>query len=87
MMQMEALTKRIQILLSEEQYGLLKRLAAVKGASIGALVRQAVEQVYLERFKDEQIRIAKRLVRMELPVADWPEMEEEIIKGAVEERK
>jgi len=26
-------------------------------------------------------------VRMELPVADWPEMEEEIIKGAVEERK
>lgn len=80
---MKTLTKKIQILLSEEQYGLLRRLAAVKGASIGALVRQAVEQVYLGRFKDEQIKIAERLVGMELPASDRQKMEQEIIKGAM----
>jgi predicted DNA-binding protein len=83
---MEALTKRIQILLSEEQYGLLKRLAAAKHTSVGALVREAVEAVYLEDLKDKRVKIAQRLVEMELPVADWLEMEEEITRGATEER-
>lgn len=42
-----ALTKRVEILFDPEQYRLLEQLASARGDSVGALVRRAVEQVYL----------------------------------------
>lgn len=82
---MGVLTRKIQILFSDEQYGLLKRIAAEKGTSVGALVRDAIEKVYLKEIKKRRMEIAERLVRMKLPVGDWEEMEEEIARGAMEE--
>ena len=42
-----ALTKRVEVLFDPEQYRLLEQFASSQGDSVGALVRQAVEQVYL----------------------------------------
>lgn len=75
---MANLTKRMQILFSPEQYALLRQKAKKAGKSIGMLVREAVEQVYLAKIKLEKKKAAEDLIKMNLPVADWEEMEKEI---------
>ena len=42
-----ALTKRVEVLFDPEDYRMIERLARSRGKSVGALVRKAVEQVYL----------------------------------------
>lgn len=42
-----ALTKRVEILFDPEHYRMIEQLASSQGKSVGALVRKAVEQVYL----------------------------------------
>ena len=41
------LTKRVEILFDPDHYRLIEQLASSQGKSVGALVRKAVEQVYL----------------------------------------
>ena len=41
------LTKRVEVLFEPEQYRVMEQLASSQGKSVGALVRKAVEQVYL----------------------------------------
>lgn len=53
---------------------------------MGALVREAVEKVYLKGIKRERLDIAKRLINMQLPVDEWEKMEKEITGGAREDR-
>jgi len=83
---MATLTKKTQILFSEEQLELLKKIAKEKGTSMGALIREAVEKVYLKEIKYQRLEIAKRLINMQLPVDEWEKMEKEITDGAREER-
>ena len=42
-----ALTKRVEVLFDPEHYRMIEQLASSQGKSVGALVRKAVEQVYL----------------------------------------
>ena len=77
--------KRIQFLASREQYRLLQEEAARRGTSLGAAIRRAVDEVYARRAKAARLRAARRLVRGRLPVADWPQMEEEIIQGMLKD--
>jgi len=83
---MATLTKKTQILFSEEQLELLKKIAGEKGTSMGALIREAVEKVYLKGIKYQRREIAKRLINMQLPVDEWEKMEKEITGGAREKR-
>lgn len=52
------LTKRTQILLEEETWKKLAKLASEKETSIGELIRDAVEEKYLEMDKLERRREA-----------------------------
>lgn len=70
-------------MLTEEQYQALSRLAEEMEKPLSVLIREAVEQVYLEQADQERRRAAlRRLLALEAPVADWDQMEEEIIRGA-----
>ena len=70
-------------MLTEEQYETLSRLAEEMEKPLSVLIREAVEQVYLEQVDQERRRAAlRRLLSLEAPVADWDQMEEEIIRGA-----
>ena len=70
-------------MLTEEQYETLSRLAEEMEKPLSVLIREAVEQVYLEQAEQERRREAlRRLLALEAPVADWDQMEEEIIRGA-----
>lgn len=76
---MAILTHKVQVLLTDEQHRTLLELAKARGKPLSALLREAV----VEQLLKEARRLAKRkafeeIAAMALPVADWPEMEDEI---------
>ena len=78
-------TKRIQTVLSEEQYELLLQIAQERGKPISVLIREAITEKYFTEAALQRRRAAlHRLLSLKAPVADWEEMEEEIIKGALD---
>jgi len=78
-------THRVQAVLTEEQYEMLRELAEKSGQPVSILVREAVEKVYFERIDlDRRQAALDRLLGLDAPVASWSEMEEEIQRGAVE---
>jgi len=82
---MAVYTKRVQTVLTVEQYKKLSDLAEKKDQPISVLVRDAVDEVYFQQIKQQQRREAlKRLLALGAPVADWEQMESEIIQGANE---
>ena len=49
-----ALTKRVEVLFDPEHYRIIEQLARSQGKTVGALVRKAVEQVYLTPTMEER---------------------------------
>lgn len=77
-------TKRVQTVLTEEQHKALSRLALKQGKPLSVLIREAIEQAYFAPIDRERRRAAlANLLALEAPVADWEQMEEEIIQGAL----
>ena len=76
--------RRTQILFPEDEYRHLKQVAKDRQCSVGSLVREAVVKQYLRRPRRQRIEAAQRLVKMRLPVRDWPEMEREIEQGVLD---
>ena len=77
---MRMLTERTQVLLSPEQLARLKRLAARRGRSVGAIIREAVEAYTATPAEDRRAAIG-RLFAIEAPVDDWDVMKREIVDG------
>lgn len=76
-------TKRVQTLLTDEEFEELRRLSAKASKPISILIREAVEQVYFEPATLGRRRAAlQELLSLESPVSSWEEMEREIIQGA-----
>ncbi len=49
-----ALTKRVEVLFDPEHHRLVEQLARSQGKTVGALVRRAVEQLYLKPTLDQR---------------------------------
>jgi predicted DNA-binding protein len=72
--------KRLQVLLPEESYDLLRQLADESDRSVSALVREMIEEQLVEEARIQRRKEAlARLFEMELPVDDWDVMEEESV--------
>jgi hypothetical protein len=83
---MSALTKRVQAVLTEEQFATLTHIAREKKKPVSILIREAVEEVYLKKTMVDRKRSAfTALTALGAPVADWEIMEREIEQGAVDE--
>lgn len=77
-------TKRIQTMLTEEQNEKLTELAEEQGKPVSVLVREAIEHTYFVQAEREARRAAlNNLISLEAPVADWEQMEDEIIRGSL----
>ncbi len=75
--------KRVQSVLTDEQYEMLVELSQSSGKPLSVLIREAVEQVYFERrARDRRQAALQHLLSLQAPVNDWPEMEKEIAEGA-----
>ena len=82
---MGAYVRRVQTVLTENEYRELARVSKVRHKPLSVLIREAVEEVYFEQAARERRRDAlKSLLSLRSPVSDWPEMEQEIIRGVTE---
>lgn len=75
---MPTLTRRTQLLLSEDQYRTLRRQAEQTGRSMGSLIRDAVDQAYGSDAARRAQAAAELLAAPTMPVADWDALEREI---------
>jgi predicted DNA-binding protein len=77
-------TQRVQTVLTDKQYAELTRLSADLAKPVSVLIREAVEIVYLDSIeKKRRLKALEELLSLEAPVADWEQMEAEIINGAI----
>ena len=82
---MSKLTKRLQLLLTPEQYKMLQLYAKKHKKSIGSVIREALDKMISGRSKKEKKKAVERLLSRKLPVSDWEQMEKEILEGATKE--
>ena len=76
---MPTLTHKIQVLLDDEQHRALLALAKSQGKPLSVLLREAVVGQLLKKARQTAKQKAfEEIVAMDLPVADWSQMEKEI---------
>ncbi len=80
---MAARMRRAQILFPEDEYRRLKAAAQEQRRSVGSLVREAVAKQFGDEARQKRLDAVRRLASLNAPVADWPQMEEEIMRGAI----
>lgn len=82
---MSTYVKRVQTVLTEAEFQELVKLSEAKGKPISQLIREAVEDTYFKRIIAERRQAAlESLLALDAPVSDWPQIEQEIIRGATE---
>jgi hypothetical protein len=74
-----ATTRKVQVVLSADQYELLVDHAREQGKSVSALLRESLEHALLESLEQRRMQAAfERLTGQRLPVADWEEIERDL---------
>lgn len=82
---MATYVKRVQTVLTEAEFQELLNLSEEQGKPISQLIREAVEDSYFKKIVTRKRQAAlEDLLALEAPVSDWPQMEQEIIRGATE---
>jgi plasmid stability protein len=74
------LTRRTQLLLDDELHRRLREIAAQRGISMGALIREAIDEK-LSQAQDDRARAIDKLLAAEpMPVDDWPVMKKQMLE-------
>ena len=82
---MSIYTRRLQTVLTEDQFEALSKIAAEMEKPISVLIREAIEKTYLEPSRRDRRRAAaKRLISMNVPIGDWEQVEDEIARGMLQ---
>lgn len=77
-------TERVQTMLTNKQYQLLTQVAQNEQKPLSVLVREAIEQVFfVETERRKRHDALNQIIALQAPVADWPQMEAEIIEGGL----
>ncbi len=79
------LRKRVEVLFDADKYALLEQVSKREGKSIGSLVREAVEQKYLDTEMKKRWEAFKRLTSKEFDFGDWDEIEGDLLRGYTED--
>jgi plasmid stability protein len=75
-----SLTRRTQLLLDDELHRRLRETAAERGISMGALIREAIDEK-LSSNQDARAQAIQQLLDAEpMPVEDWPIMKRQMIE-------
>lgn len=77
-MHMAVLTRRLQVLLDENRYSRLERLARARKTSVATLVREAVDVAFPEEAIPRREAGARLLGAEPIAVEDWDGLNEEI---------
>lgn len=74
------LTHRLQILLDEERYLRLERLAAGGGVSVASLVREAIDRAFPDAAANRRQAADSILGAAQMPVEDWSVMKQQMLE-------
>lgn len=75
---MPQLTRRTQLLLDDDLHRRLREIASQRGISIGALIREAIDEK-LSGVQETRAQAIDELLAAEpMPVDDWPVMKREL---------
>ncbi|RMF84315.1 MAG: ribbon-helix-helix protein, CopG family [Nitrospinota bacterium] len=74
---MGTLTARLEVRLPPRTLQLLRQEARIRGMPVAQLVREAIE-LWLMQDRQARMQAAESLFQIEAPVANWPEMKQEI---------
>ena len=69
-----SLTKGVEVRVAPEQYTLLEQIPRVKGESVGALIRKAIDRQYVQPAREERIAAAQRLTSRNDDLGSWEEI-------------
>ncbi|HEY4812535.1 MAG TPA: CopG family transcriptional regulator [Solirubrobacteraceae bacterium] len=79
-MSSSSLTRRTQLLLDDDLHRRLRETAAQRGISMGALIREAIDEK-LSQVQDDRVKAIDELLAAEpMPVEDWPIMKRQMIE-------
>lgn len=79
-MSVPSLNRRTQLLLDDELHRRLREVAAQRGISMGALIREAIDEK-LAHVQDARAQAIQELLDTEpMPVDDWPIMKRQMIE-------
>ena len=71
--------KRVQMMLTEQQYELLQEYAREIDKPLGVVIRETVEHsLIIDLEQRRKQKALERLCSGDTPVSDWPEMERQI---------
>lgn len=74
------LTRRTPLLLADDLHRRLRETAALRGISMGALIREAIDEK-LASVQDDRAQAIQELLDAEpMPVEDWPIMKRQMIE-------
>jgi plasmid stability protein len=77
---MSTLTHRTQLLLDDDLHRRLRESAEQRGISMGALIREALDEK-LASVQDDRAKAIDELLAAEpMPVEDWPVMKRQMIE-------
>jgi predicted DNA-binding protein len=77
---MPSLTRRTQLLLDDDLHRRLREIATQRGISIGALIREAIDEK-LSSVQDARARAIDKLLAAEpMPVEDWPALKKQMLE-------
>jgi plasmid stability protein len=75
-----SLTKRTQLLLDDDLHRRLRETAAQRGISMGALIREAIDEK-LAGVQDDRAKAIDELLAAEpMPVEDWQVMKKQMLE-------
>jgi predicted transcriptional regulator len=80
---MPTLTRRTQLLLDDDLHRRLRKVAAERGISLGALIREAIDEKLsrAQDAQDDRARAIDELLAAEpMPVEDWSVMKKQMIE-------
>jgi plasmid stability protein len=76
-----SLNRRTQLLLDDDLHRRLREIAAQRGISLGALIREAIDEK-LSSVQDARAAAIDKLLAAEpMPVDDWPIMKKQMLEG------
>jgi len=73
------LNRRLQVLIDDDRWERLQRRSAETGASVGELVRRAIDDGLPGSDEDAAAAGARFLAAAPMPVGDWEEMKREML--------
>jgi plasmid stability protein len=79
-MSSSSLTRRTQLLLDDDLHRRLRETAAQRGISMGALIREAIDEKLSQVQDDRAKAIGELLAAEPMPVEDWPIMKRRMIE-------